>query len=451
MGKRDPSFWKGALIPWFICMLAAVFYLYDFILRVTPSIIVHPLMKSYGIDAATVGFISAFYYYIYTPCQLPSGAVVDKYSPRWVLTVSVLFCAFGTLIFAYTHTLWIAYIARLMMGFGSAFAFVGALKLASLWLRRRYFALFTGMATALGTLGAVMTDTALSHLVHEFGWRQAVAITAYIGFGLAVLIILFVRDRPHWVPKPHAEHDSWVNIAKRLWQIMTIWRFWIIGIVGALLFLPVNMFASLWGIDFLESAYHLSAVHAASATSLIFWGITVAAPFVGWISDKIQSRRIPIFVGGFFTLVFTAILIYVTDMPAWLVYSLLFLIGVSVAPQILVFALTKEISPPNSTGVATAATNFAVTMSAAVFQPLTGWLLDVYWTGQKTALGTPFYHLQDYQKAFALLVGALLFSLIISYWLPLTKCQAIYPSQTLLGHKKGRQRLKQRKRRKHAS
>ena len=43
--------------PWFICLLAAFFYSYDFLLRVTPSIMIHPLMAEYGVQATEIGFI----------------------------------------------------------------------------------------------------------------------------------------------------------------------------------------------------------------------------------------------------------------------------------------------------------------------------------------------------------------------------------------------------------
>ncbi|WP_434799787.1 hypothetical protein [Coxiella burnetii] len=83
--ERDPSFLRGTLIPWIICLLAALFYFYDFFLRVTPSVMIHPLMDQFNVGAPTIGFISAFYYYAYTPLQIPSGVIMDRYNPRWYL------------------------------------------------------------------------------------------------------------------------------------------------------------------------------------------------------------------------------------------------------------------------------------------------------------------------------------------------------------------------------
>ncbi len=207
--QRDTTFIKGMLVPWFVCLLAAIFYLYDFVLRVTPSVMIHPLMRDYHVSAMSIGLLSAFYYYIYTPLQLPSGAVVDKYNRRLVLTLSIFVCALGGLLFAYTDNLYVACAARMMMGLGSAFAFVGALKLASLWLPHKQFALYSGLTTALGTFGAIVTDVVLSHSVYHFGWRQTIYITSYVGIGLGFIMLIFLRDKPRWAAKFPSHYGTW--------------------------------------------------------------------------------------------------------------------------------------------------------------------------------------------------------------------------------------------------
>ncbi|MDF1653571.1 MAG: MFS transporter [Coxiellaceae bacterium] len=425
--KRASSFFHGTFYPWFICLLAALFYLYDFIMRVTPSVMIHPLMQSYGVNALQIGFISAFYYYVYTPLQLPSGAAVDKYSRRWILTASSLVCALGGFIFAHTNSLVIACVARGMMGFGSAFAFVGALKLASMWLPRNRFALFSALTTALGTIGAVTTDTVLSHGVTSIGWRDTVDMTSWIGIGLAILIAIFVRDRPKWAPRVPSEYRSWKMILLRLFGLFKNYQMWLIGIVGSFMFLPVSVFASLWGVAFLKESFHLSGSDAALTTSLIFIGCTVGLPIFGWLSDKIHRRRLPLMLGAVMIMVLSGVVIYVPDIPRIPLFILLFFIGFFVAPQALVFALAKEVSPPRSTGISTAVTNFFVTMGAAVFQPLIGYFLDQDWHGQLAAHHVRIYSTSDFHHAFLVLMGVNVASIIMLFFVPETRGKMIHP------------------------
>lgn len=87
--------------------------------------------------------------------------------------------------------------ARLMIGFGSAFAAVGAMKLAANWFPAQRFALLTGMMVTIGMLGAIGGEAPLALLVDNYGWRESMIIMGTVGLVLAVLILLVVKDSPH--------------------------------------------------------------------------------------------------------------------------------------------------------------------------------------------------------------------------------------------------------------
>ena len=240
-------------MAWLICALAATFYAYDYFLRVQPSVMIQPVMKFYATNATGIGFLSAFYYYLYTPLQIPAGLIIDRYSTRMVLTGSILICAIGAVLFAEIPHYSVALIARALMGIGSAFAFIGALKLGALWLPQKHFALFTGLAAGLGTVGALATDTILSRMVAHIGWQEAVLVTAYIGMVISALMFLIIRNKPNKVKPMPREFKDWSHAWKRLKFMAKSWRFWMNGIVGSLLYFPINVFASLWGIEFFKS------------------------------------------------------------------------------------------------------------------------------------------------------------------------------------------------------
>ena len=56
-----------------IFLLAASFYMYEFILQVAPSVMAEPMMRTFNVTAQGFGIISAFYFYAYAPMQLPAG------------------------------------------------------------------------------------------------------------------------------------------------------------------------------------------------------------------------------------------------------------------------------------------------------------------------------------------------------------------------------------------
>src|SRR5688572_26100765 len=110
-----------------ICILASAFYMYEFALQVSLGVMTNELMQDLSLNAASLGLVSAFYYYAYTPMQIPAGFLHDRFGPRRVLTVAILTCALGAFFFSFSTGIFNASIGRFLMGIGSAFSFTGAL------------------------------------------------------------------------------------------------------------------------------------------------------------------------------------------------------------------------------------------------------------------------------------------------------------------------------------
>ena len=82
--------------------MAAIFYLYEMVLRASTSVLAQDLSQSFGLSAEMLGLLSSAYYMAYTPLQLPCGVILDKMGARRLLSASCLICALGTLAFGLT-------------------------------------------------------------------------------------------------------------------------------------------------------------------------------------------------------------------------------------------------------------------------------------------------------------------------------------------------------------
>ena len=81
---------KMLLLGWIICVIGALFYFYEYLLRIEPSVMMPNLMSTFGISAGLLGLIIALYYYAYTPLQLVVGVLIDKYGSRLTLLFAIL-------------------------------------------------------------------------------------------------------------------------------------------------------------------------------------------------------------------------------------------------------------------------------------------------------------------------------------------------------------------------
>ena len=400
---------------WLIFAIASLFYAYEYVLRILPSLMSSELMRFYGMTAATFGHLTASYYYAYTPMQLPVGFLMDRFGPRALLTVACLVCAVGTALFAMTLHIEIAAFGRFLTGFGSAFAFVGILKLGSVWLPPRQFGLVAGFASALGTLGATGGDIILQPIIQACGWRETSIIMAVLGLTLSVSIVTIIRNKPAST-KISSQPLVFSDLIQGFLTIIKNRQIWYISAVGCLLYTPTTILAEVWGIPYLHAVRHLTATQSAFCVSLIFFGGTIGAPLSGFLSDRFERRRLPLIISALGALLFSLVILYLPPHSHFLLYTLFFLLGLFYAGQAIIFVLIKEAVSESMAGTAMAATNMFVMLGGMVLQPWVGTVLDWTWDGA-IKNGVPLYSSFDYQVALAVLPVALFFSLIFSFFI----------------------------------
>jgi MFS family permease len=412
------------VLPWVMFALGALYYCYEYLLRISPSVMTGKLMADFSIGAGALGNFVAYYYYIYTPMQLPVGVLMDRYGPRRLLAFACLICVLGAFWFGSTQTAQAIGYSRLLMGLGSAFAFVGVLKIASLWLPENHFALASGFAYMLGTIGAMVGDDVMSSLVEHVGWRTTINYAALIGIVLAVIIFLVLRDRPaphRQILKPALPETTFKMLGSELLHLIKNPLIWINGLVGGLLYLPVSAFAELWGLPFIQNTYHISRESSAHVISIMFLGIALGAPLAGWLSDKLRRRCLPIIISAIICGVLALVIVFV-PMPRTALYVLLFFFGMVSSVQILVFPIARELSPDNLAGTAVAFTNMLTMFCGMIFQPLIGRLLDLGWNGLKVN-NVPVYTVTDYRYALFSIPIAMFFALILMIFMKETHAE----------------------------
>jgi len=424
---------KAILIPWLICALGAIFYSYEYILRITPSVMEMPLREHFGLSATGFGLFSAFYYYAYVPMQLPVGVLMDRYGPRRLLTLACGLSVLGMWLLGSTELVSIATAGRFLTGFGSAFAFVGVLKLATIWLPEDRLALVAGLAAALGTVGAMIGDNLLGAMVEQMGWQHAVNYTAIFGLAVIALMWFGIHDKTKNMDEDGGTVASFDRGFLDLKLILTNKQIWINGGFGCLIYLPTTVFAELWGIPYLAHAHGMTPASAEFSNSLVFMGFTFGAPLWGYFSDKIKQRRLPMFLGAFGAGVVMTAILYLPGLGGRSLNIAMFILGLFYSVQAVVFAVGRELSPKEAGGTAIATTNMFVMLGAMLLQPLIGRLLD--WSvisrhaGQAMDALTgdqlrQLYTANDYQFAMAVIPVGIFCAAILTFFLKETHAHA---------------------------
>ncbi len=422
---------KQKRLAWLICGLGAVFYAYEYLLRIAPSAMEFSLRSHFNLSATGFGLLSAVYYYAYVPMQLPVGILMDRFGPRRLLTFACAICVIGTVFFCNTEIVSVAMVGRFLVGAGSAFAFVGVLKLATLWLPENKLAMVAGMTSALGTIGAMVGDNLLGVMIDHVGWVSTINYMAIIGVVLVFALWFFIKDH-----KRDSECSGTIyGFKQSLTDLSIILRekqVWVNGLYGCLVYLPTTVFGELWGIPYLSHAHGLNQSSAGFANSLLFFGFMIGAPLMGLLSDTLKKRKPPMIIGAIGASIMVMIILYVPDLNEHSIDLCMFVLGLFYSSQTIVFAVGRELSPNEAAGTAIAMTNMMVMVGALALQPLIGHLLD--WSARLNmspvlprVLNEPLqqiYTAADYQLAMSVIPVGIIIAACLTYFIKETHAHA---------------------------
>lgn len=420
------SFFRS-IYPWLIVSCGMLFYCYNFFLRVSPSVMQSELSQTFNITATQFGELAAFYYYAYTPMQVPAGMIYDKFGVRFVLCVACLIAVFGLMVFIMADNYYMAGLGRFLIGLGSAFAYIGTLKLASIWLPPNRFATVAGLTSALGMTFGALSQKYLTSIIASIGYRHALNSALITGVILSFILLLIVKNNPKNIESSQTNAmQNPINMKQLTTALRLIFanrQMWLIGIIGCLLYLPSSVFLDLWGIPYLKAVHHLTSEQAVSISSWTFCGWIISGPIIGALSDKIGRRKIPLIATGFFAALLLCIVFYTPNIPPSALNPIFFAIGFCCGAHSLCFALGKESNPIQISGTAVAVTNMLIMAGGAIFQPVVGKLLDYHTISLHGADGLPIYTASDYTFALSVIPLGVALGIFLSIFLKETYCE----------------------------
>ena len=392
---------KNLSFAYLVWGLGAFGFFYAWFQRVIPSVMVDHLMAEFAVSGVALGPLSSLYFYVYAAMQLPVGALIDRWGPGVPYASALILAAAGSALFATTGTIEMAYIGRILIGAGSAFAWVAVLKITALHFSPSRFAMLSGAGMFFGMFGGFSGQVLGGTLVDAVGWRMTMWGLAVTGIVLSIAVFTLVGRQ-----KTEGTTNTGTLTMKEILITFTSAlrqpQVWLVGCGGAIAAAPVFIFGALWGVPFLMQIHGLPRPLAASltATMLIGWGL--GAFFSGWLSDKMGQRRKPLIVGIVVAMASLPAAIYLPDLPTIAIAALMFIGGLGSGVIILIFAISGDLAPDTARGSTFAFANMLMILSGAIFQPVTGLLLDLNWNGV-TENSARLYDLYAYQIAFLLI------------------------------------------------
>lgn len=399
---------------WIMWGVAALFYLYEMVLRVSPSVMTDDLMISFNATSTMLGILISFYYYAYTILQLPCGFILDKLGARNLIGLSSILCVMGSILFASSSHICIAQIGRFLVGAGSACAFISCLQIISKMFPIKYFPVLAGVTNMMGTLGGLFGGMPVAKAVNSFGWQNTTYLLAGIGCLIALLVFFFIAKNTGGQDAKDIRNDT--HIIHSIKKIACNSQIVLSAMVGGFMYLPISAFSELWAIPFFMSKYGINNEVASISSAVLFIGVAIGSVALALFARRVNSYMKTIRVSTI-AVAFLYIPLILCDIDIYTGFAIVFCIGLFTGAQVINFTCAKNNSDPSVSGSTLAFANGMVMLIGSIFQPILGVFLDLFWQGEISNLGTRIYDLSCYKKAILTLPICLIIAYIISLFI----------------------------------
>lgn len=410
---------KKSISIYFLAWISvALFYFYQYILRVSPGIMVVELRQVFKLTAQEFSSLGSIYLFSYSLLQVPLGFILDCIGVKRVILFSVLLCILGTCTFAFAHDVWMLQVGRFLIGLGSAPAFICALKLIHDHLPEKYSGLFMGITLSIGTFGALLSGKCLIGILDNHGWQNTLLLCATLG-GFIFWLIFFII--PHTTKNTHKTPNTLSHFKEGITAIFKRKDILIYSIIAISVYTPLCVLADLWGTAFLMKKFSLPRALAAQLSLYLYGGLTIGSLLLPWLSVRFKILREVIQLCAIGLIVALSALLYVEGMSLWQVSALLCSIGLFCGAEMICFSGAAQLSPLSHSGLTLGVVNTLNMLGGAVIQQIIGWYLDKQWKGVYNVDGSRFYGSTELTIAFSLLIGIIFVCCLLTIFLSKNK------------------------------
>ncbi|MBA2653393.1 MAG: MFS transporter [Tatlockia sp.] len=407
-------------LPWVVCFSASLFFFYEFIQGNMFASIADEIMRDFHVEADKMAYLSSIYYVSNVIFLFVAGFLLDKYSTKKTMLLAMLLCVLSTFILAQAQSFYLALFCRFVTGIGSAFCFLGPIRLASRWFPPKQMALVAGVIVTIAMSGGMLAQYPLTLLVAQVGWREALVQIGWLGSAMLVFMYFGIIEKTQNTAHRVVQKINFLDTVKKTYLNSQILR---AAAFTSLMNMAIAVYGAMMGSLYLVQKMGVAKEEAAVVNTMLFLGAILGGPLIGWCSDKLGLRVLPMKVGAVASFVtMLAVLFVPVSLPMMKV--LFFLLGFFTASQIISYALVAESSSFLMTATAVSVISILTQGGYILYQNLFSYLLTQHGEMQMIH-DVPTYSLGDYQYAALIFPLGLIIAFLVLFGLKETHCRHI--------------------------
>lgn len=436
-------------LPWVVWGVAAISYAVAVINRSSLSALGPAAQDHFGIDATTLSIFPVIQLLVYAGLQIPVGVLLDRIGATSMILIGGALMIAGQVAMATVPEVWLAILARVLVGAGDACTFISVMRMLPEWFSLRQLPTISQVTGLIGQAGQLVSVVPLAILVGAAGWMSGFLGLAALALLVVILGCAVLRNAPgdatplerllrrRGRTTENAQSFAETNTAAlkamqppstELIPIIAETKlpglgFW--NRARKLLRLPgvrlaywlhfaspfaSNVFLLLWGTPFLVGGLGLDPAAARGLLSLTVVSSMLASVVLGPLSSRFIERRVwfNLSITVLIALVWTAVILWPGVPPMALIIVLLVVIPLGGPASMISFEVSRSHTPRSYSGFGTGLVNTGGFTASLLVILLIGLVLDLQGAGSPEN-----YSLHAFQVAFAVQIPFWLLGIVM--------------------------------------
>ncbi len=280
-----------ATSPRVVLGMLLLVYIFNFVDRQILAILAAPIQRDLALSDGQMGMLGGIAFaLLYSTLAVPLGALADRTSRSWVITVSLVLWSGFTALCGLAQGFWHIFLARLGVGIGEAGGVAPSYALIGEYFpsEKRASALsIYSLGIPLGSAAGVLAG---GYIAATVDWRLAFFTVGLAGVLIAPLFKLVVRDRRNARPGNGAAPATVPPLKETAAILARKPSFWLMSFAaasGSMLGYGI----AFWLPSLLQRSFGLDLIGASQffGTLLLLGGV-IGVLAGGWLGDRLGGR-----------------------------------------------------------------------------------------------------------------------------------------------------------------
>ena len=391
----------------YIMLVLCAGYTVSQFLRTSLGVLSPNLMHDFNINPNNMGLLGGVFFLSFAIFQIPAGILIDKYGPRKVMSVVIIFAVLGSIIFALSNSFYTLLIGRVLMGLGCSICLMGSLVLITRWTDSDQFSKLAGIILAVGGIGGLLATTPLSYFSELFGWRLSFWLAAVVTFCVMLLYYFILEDRKNDLILNRSNET--ISL-KNLLFILKERNFKFMIPMSLMSYSSLVVILGLWGAPYLKDIHGLDTVERGKILMLMAISWNIGSFVFGRLRSIFGNYKNVVIFGASGVIILLFFLSIITEINSIYLYILFCILGFFGAFSVALISHYQVLFDKEYMGRALSTANFFNFGGVFFVQWLTGKI--IYLMGGDST-GAP---IEAYRLAFLFVAILLLISLCIYFF-----------------------------------